>query len=417
MERNDLLPPRLEDKVAGQLRNGFVAALEASIADGSYRPLPADTVMVPKQRFASRVASLLSLNDRVVYTALVTAASRGIGRILDGPERVLWPRAEAAPKRWEDFEQAPLLSSPTHILMADVAGFYESVAHARLRSVLIACTGNTSLADAITEWLGAVMAQPRGLPQGYPASDHLATAYLAEADASISRAGLLLHRHGDDIRIPVHSFDEGLRAAHVVEQALRRCQLLPNSSKLLIETAAGYRADLVKTDQDSEELRRGLREAAAGHLLDAGEDDDVYEILRRAGIDVDGAGGYAGTLGAGIEDLSAIADLITPTSAEQAWAMLEDAMDRRPGTAHRDVLQNGHFHERVVSALPVLASERDPKALTHCTLLLTRHGDETMTVCGYLAALAATATEEVQGICLTVLSSDSFMLGWQRAWL
>lgn len=415
--RNDLLPPRLEDKVAGQLRDGFIATLEASLADGSYRPAVGDTVMVPKQRFASRPATLLSLADRVVYAALVARAGRGIAKILDAPERVLWPRAEPAPKRWRDFEREPLAVDPTHVLMADVAGFYESVAHPRLRSVLISCTGNTPLSDAIVEWLGVVMGQPRGLPQGYAASDHLATAYLAEADASIARAGLLLHRHGDDIRVPVHSFDDGLRAAHVVEQALRRCQLLPNSSKLVIETVEGYRADLGQTDQDSERLRDELREAASERILAAGEDDDVYAVLRRAGIDVDGAGGYADTLGAGMDDLSDLAELTTPTSAEHAWAMLDDAMLRRPGLGGANALKNGHFHERVVAALPVLASERYGQALIHCPALLTRHGDETMTVCGYLAAMAVAAPDEVQKICLAVLDSDSFMLGWQRAWL
>jgi hypothetical protein len=115
IERNDLLPPRLEDKVAGQLRKGFVASLAAALKDGSYRPLRADIVMVPKQKFASRTAALLSLEDRFVYAALVAAASRGIGRVLDDPDRVLWPRAEAAPKRWKGFENAPLGVNPTHI--------------------------------------------------------------------------------------------------------------------------------------------------------------------------------------------------------------------------------------------------------------------------------------------------------------
>jgi hypothetical protein len=67
LQRNDLLPPRVEDKVHGQLRQGFLASLEAAIDDGSYRPLPADRVLVPKPRFASRPAALLSLEDRVVY--------------------------------------------------------------------------------------------------------------------------------------------------------------------------------------------------------------------------------------------------------------------------------------------------------------------------------------------------------------
>lgn len=137
LQRNDLLPSRVEDKVHGQLRQGFLAFLEAAIADGSYRPSSADRVLVPKSRFASRPATLLSLEDRLVYSALVATAGDKIERVLDTPDRVFWPRGKPSPGRWKDFERAPLTVGPSHIVLADVAGFYESIDHDRLRHVLI----------------------------------------------------------------------------------------------------------------------------------------------------------------------------------------------------------------------------------------------------------------------------------------
>jgi hypothetical protein len=65
----------------------------------------------------------------------------------------------------------------------------------------------------------------------------------------------------------------------------------------------------------------------------------------------------------------------------------------------------------------VLAGAKDPQALVHCPLLLTRHGDETALVCNYLAAMVVATPENVRAICVAVLASDTFMLGWQRAWL
>ncbi|HEX8347413.1 MAG TPA: hypothetical protein VF657_22150 [Actinoplanes sp.] len=418
LQRNDLLPPRVEDKVQGQLRQGFLEGLTAAIADGSYRPLPADRVLVPKPRFASRPASLLSLEDRLVYSSLVSTAGDKIERVLDDSERVFWPRGKPAPGRWKEFEKAPLAVEPSHIVLADVAGFYESVDHARLRRVLIRVVGSTPLADAICVWLGEVMGGPRGIPQGYSASDHLATVYLADADAAVARAGFLLHRHGDDIRIPVHDYPDALRAAHVVEQGLRQCQLLPNSSKLTIETIGKYRTDLGRTDADAQRLREQLESDAAERLLEEGKDEDVFYLLERLGFDVEPTGGYREGIAVGPDDVAELAAMLTPTTAEQAWAMLDDGMRRRPGGGgDSQALSNEHFHERVAGALPVLAGAKGGKALVHCEVLLTRYAEETALVASYLAAMAADQRQEVQKICAAVLGSDTFMLGWQRAWL
>jgi len=259
--RNDLLPPRTVDRFAGQVRAGFVEDLKAAIADGGYRPVAADVVLVPKPRFASRPAALLGFADRVVYQALVSLAAEKIERVLDDPANVMWPRGGPTPKRWREFLTAPLASDPTHVVVADVAGFYESVDHGRLRRMLVLATGNTPLGEAVVSFLGEVMGSGRGLPQGLEASDHLATLYLAEADAAIGRAGLQLFRHGDDLRVPVHGYDEGLRAANVVEQALRRCGLLTNGSKLAVELAGRYRDELGDRDVESERLRAAFAEA------------------------------------------------------------------------------------------------------------------------------------------------------------
>jgi hypothetical protein len=261
------------------------------------------------------------------------------------------------------------------------------------------------------------MGSPRGIPQGYSASDHLATVYLADADAAIARAGFLLHRHGDDIRIPVHDYPDALRAAYVVEQGLRHCQLLPNSSKLTIETVAKYRADLGRTDADAEHLRQQLESDAAKRLLEEGKEEDVFYLLEQLGFDVEPTGGYREGIAVGPDDIAELAAMLTPSTAEQAWAMLDDGMRRRPGGGDSQALSNEHFHERVAGALPVLAGAKDGKALVHCDVLLTRYAEETALVASYLAAMAADQQQKVQEICAAVLASDTFMLGWQRAWL
>jgi len=424
LKGNDLLPPRIEDKLSGQVRAGFLESLADALADGSYRPLPIDRIMVPKRRFSSRPAALMSLADRVVFAALVAKAGDKIERVLDDTDRVFWPRGNPSHGHWKDFENAPLRADPTHVVLADVAGFYESVDHPRLRRVLVETTASGPLADAVAAWLEEVMGASRGLPQGYGASDHLATLYLAEADAAVARAGFLLHRHGDDIRIPVHSYPDALRAVHAVEQALRSCQLLPNSSKLAVEKRGTYAADLNKTDADSALLRELLAGAAKqglaarAALLVDGEELAEQEREELAD-DTEEGGVYGDSTPLDPAVLELLQGYMAPTATSEAAASLRNAMRRRPGldVPREGLLSNVHFHERVASTLPILAASKDPAGLEHCTTLLIHHGEETPIICGYLAAMATTQPNRVWEACRPALVGDHFMLGWQRSWI
>jgi len=92
-------------------------------------------------------------------------------------------------------------------------------------------------------------------------------------------------------------------------------------------------------------------------------------------------------------------------------------VEQRPGGDATHRLSNGHFHERVVAALKVLTTARNPHALPHAETLLANYPDKTTIVCEYLASLAETHPAEVQGACLAVLGNGRWSLGWQRAWL
>ena len=103
-ERNDLLLPRAEDKVGGEVGNRFLQALIRDLERGRYDPAPAYTVRVPKSTSATRPAALLTLNDRVVYAALVATLRSRIDSYLLGEEIVLWPRGLQRNKSWLKFE-------------------------------------------------------------------------------------------------------------------------------------------------------------------------------------------------------------------------------------------------------------------------------------------------------------------------
>lgn len=121
---NDLLPPREDDKVSGELGKRFVEYLREQLSNARYSPDPAAFIQVPKPGFTSRPAALLSLTDRVIYEALVSLLRPALAKFLVPDNVVFWPREQPSRKRWRDFEQAPITEDSKYIVRADISGFY-----------------------------------------------------------------------------------------------------------------------------------------------------------------------------------------------------------------------------------------------------------------------------------------------------
>ena len=178
--RNDLLPPRREDKAGGELGKRFSECIVRELETGRYDPTPAHIIAVPKSQIGTRPAALLPFPDRVVYEAIVDVLRLRISRFLLGIEIVFWPRADGSrDKSWSKFERYALTRDGQYIVSCDIAGFYESIDHSQLASAVVKATGYRNIADALVHFLDRVMGGTRGLPQGLEASDTLATVYLA----------------------------------------------------------------------------------------------------------------------------------------------------------------------------------------------------------------------------------------------
>lgn len=89
-ESNDLIPPRPEDRVGGELGTRFLESLRRDLERGAYDPQPAYTVAVPESSVATRPAALLSLEDRVVFAAIVNALKSRIESALLGEDIVVF---------------------------------------------------------------------------------------------------------------------------------------------------------------------------------------------------------------------------------------------------------------------------------------------------------------------------------------
>ena len=163
---NDLLPPRQDDKVVGEVGNRFVEHLKKQVADGRYEPDRASFVQVPKPGLTSRPAALLTLTDRVVYEALVNLLRPSVAKYLIDDDVVFWPREVPTLKRWQEFERSPLATQHRYIVQADVSGFYESIDHDQMEDDLVKASGDPLLSNVLRTFLSRVMGARRGIPQG-----------------------------------------------------------------------------------------------------------------------------------------------------------------------------------------------------------------------------------------------------------
>ena len=251
--RNDLLPPRPEDKVGGELGLRFSAYLVRELETGRYDPTPSHIIAVPKSQLATRPAALMSFTDRVVYEAIVAVLRPRIGNFMVGDGVVLWPRGDGGREsRWSKFEHSVLRHDSEYIVSCDIAGFYESIDHDQLASAIISATGDRSVTDALVHLLDRLMGGSRGLPQGLPPSDTLATVCLAQLDRGMIRNGFRYARHGDDVRIAADSYDHGYSAIRCMEAELRRCGLLLNGAKTRVLRRKTYEESLLAHQREWE---------------------------------------------------------------------------------------------------------------------------------------------------------------------
>ncbi len=421
---SDLLPSRVEDAIAVDLPPAWTASLEERIRMATYSPSRIEQIYVPKTRFATRPAALARFEDRVVFEALTNAIRNPVELALVSDRYLYWPRGLRCDKRWQEFKHSPLQDSThTHIVVGDIAGFYESIDHALLRQSILDATGWVDISSAIAAFLSELMGKQRGLPQGLTASDVLATLYLATVDAELAGNGLAYTRHGDDVRIGARSYGAALAASHDFEIAVRHKQMFANDSKLRVRLRNKYAMELREIDMTLEKLRSAWADSAAKSLTEDDDDSEVLDLITRIAeenpeFEEVGWEWYRGDL-----TQDELIELIRPhlsASVEAvALQLLGDTFDLRPGggEVREQQLSGEQFSERFNFALTTLRAANNPAGISYCGVALANYPEQTENICKYLITVATNTGPEVAKVCTKILRSDTLVLEWQTAWL
>ena len=205
---------------------------------------------VPKPGGGFRAAIQLDPIDQLIYTASVyeiadmvekyripshrkVACSYRLSLTPDG--------AFFAPESgWRDFHErskALAKGEHSHVLVADIADFYNQLSHHRIQNALELASVSHERSANLERFLGRITAkQSRGLPVGPAASIPLAEACLNDVDNFLLRQGCRFVRYVDDFRIFCRSRKEAIEVRHALTEYLftaHRLSLESSKTKII----------------------------------------------------------------------------------------------------------------------------------------------------------------------------------------
>lgn len=409
--RNDLIPPRVEDKVSGELGRRFFERLARDLERGLYDPQPAYFVAVPKNSLITRPAAILSLADRVVYEAIVSVLRPRIESFLLGEDVVYWPRGQRSAKRWEDFERAALRSDCDYVVRSDVTAFYDSVEHERLADTIVEATGYREVADALVHFLGRIMQSDRGLPQGVGGSDALATVYLAKVDLGMTRRGVEYMRHGDDIRVAAKTYRDGRLAVGYLEAEGRRLGLVLNGEKTRVLKQRTYAEAVSAFERNWAAAQGQVIEAKIESIAE--DEDKLVETIKETGMEqLEWDLFYHGSIDLD-EAIEKLRPMIKAEKVKVAEKLFREAMRKMRGQGGE--FNREEFHQQIVGSLVQLSAGRSAVALPHIAALARTYPDKTEALCSYLMSMRSVRPSVVVAQAKRAVMWQ--VTEWELAWM
>lgn len=195
----------------------YLLELEQGLKEGRYRPNAVRRVEIPKTDGKKRPLGIPTVADRIVQTAV---------------KRVIEPIFEKAfaptsygfrPERGckDALRQVDRLvkEGKTHVVDADLKGYFDSIPHDRLMMRLEAFISDGRLLALMRSWLNQEIVQELerwtptgGTPQGAVISPLLANLYLHELDQHMAASGYQMVRYADDFVILCETAEQARQA-------------------------------------------------------------------------------------------------------------------------------------------------------------------------------------------------------------
>ena len=219
------------DKVSiGMFEKNLEANLDRLMRElktGTFQPLPARRVYIPKDPKKSkfRPLGIPAVRDRVAQEVLRQLLSPIFERLFHADSYGFRPKrgCHQALERVLELRQ----QGYTHVLDADVSGFFDNLSHAAIMAELSKVVADGNILRLIEKFLtagvmegGQYQATRVGTPQGGVVSPLLANIALNLLDWTLSEVGFRFVRYADDFVVLCRSEAQAKEALELVSQLL-----------------------------------------------------------------------------------------------------------------------------------------------------------------------------------------------------
>ena len=217
----------------------YLRELQASLEDGSYRPHPVKRVEIPKGDGKTRPLGIPAVKDRIVQAALKMVIEP-IFEVQFRPRSYGFRPGRGCKDALREVDRL-LKEGYTHVVDADLQGYFDSIPHDRLMALVAGSISDGRVLALIESFLRQDIMkdlerwQPSaGTPQGAVISPLLANLYLHPLDLLMEQSGREMVRYADDFVILCRTEAEAQAALRDVAAwvAANGLTLHPNKTRI-----------------------------------------------------------------------------------------------------------------------------------------------------------------------------------------